>query len=370
MMAEKEAHRSVCIVVVSHSPALARAAVELASQLVPQPPLRVAVAAGLDDGTLGTARITNSGNGAAATFTVNNASANSYSGEITGNLGLRKTGAGSLLLNGVLSQTGVNSLEAGVTTINTVGATRTLNEVHGSTGDLVKAGANNLSVKSLRVANVTVTDGHIVVRDRVGTPKNANNHPIVLDTLTFGNAGSALNVGDNDLIVNNMPFNTVHNMVITGFGSTTDGLISSSNGSQILALFDNALVGLSNWQSIPIGANAIVGKYTYFGDANMDGQVTGDDYTIIDSNLNTTPAAGVAWLRGDMNIDGTVTGDDYTVIDSNLGLGVSDPLTASSLGGGLTPSSLGSIAAVPEPGSIGFLVAAGAGMLLRRRRTK
>jgi hypothetical protein len=28
-----------------------------------------------------------------------------------------------------------------------------------------------------------------------------------------------------------------------------------------------------------------------------------------------------------MNLDGTVTGDDYTVIDANLGLGVGNPLT-------------------------------------------
>jgi hypothetical protein len=53
---------------------------------------------------------------------------------------------------------------------------------------------------------------------------------------------------------------------------------------------------------------------TYFGDANIDGQVTGDDYTVIDANLNTTPLAGLAWLSGDMNLDGSVTGDDYTVI--------------------------------------------------------
>jgi hypothetical protein len=92
--------------------------------------------------------------------------------------------------------------------------------------------------------------------------------------------------------------------------------------------------------------------------------VTGDDYTIIDSNLNTTPAAGIAWLRGDMNIDGSVTGDDYTVIDSNLGLGTSNPLSASSLGGGLTPSSL---SVVPEPSGL-MLLAAGAGMIAARRR--
>jgi len=41
---------------------------------------------------------------------------------------------------------------------------------------------------------------------------------------------------------------------------------------------------------------------------------------VIDANLNTTPLAGLAWLAGDANMDGVITGDDYTVIDANLGL--------------------------------------------------
>ena len=87
---------------------------------------------------------------------------------------------------------------------------------------------------------------------------------------------------------------------------------------------------------------------------NLDGQVTGDDYPAIDSNLNTAPPAGLAWLHGDANLDGIVTGDDYAVIDSNLGNGVGNPLGSAG-------------AAVPEPTGI---VAAGIGILaLRRRRT-
>src|SRR4029078_5662138 len=75
-----------------------------------------------------------------------------------------------------------------------------------------------------------------------------------------------------------------------------------------------------------IAPNASVGKYTYFGDLNFDGQVTGDDYGTIDANLNTTPAPGRAWLRGDANLDGVVTGDYYGTIDATLGNGVGNPL--------------------------------------------
>jgi hypothetical protein len=76
---------------------------------------------------------------------------------------------------------------------------------------------------------------------------------------------------------------------------------------------------------------------------------------VIDSNLNSTPAAGLAWLCGDANLDGTVTGDDYTVIDSNLGNGTGNPLSPGALG------------AVPEPAAL-WLGVIGALSLMRRRR--
>jgi len=187
------------------------------------------------------------------------------------------------------------------------------------------------------------------------------NRTLYVDNLNVGAAGT-LDLNDNDLVVNNGNFTTIYGQVLAAFGApSSPGITSStSDGSQILALFDNALIGAGDWNGEPIGANAVVGKYTYFGDVDFDGQVTGDDYTIIDSNLNTTPATGLAWLSGDANLDGIVTGDDYTTIDSNLGLGVGNPLSASSL----TPSSL---TAVPEPATLLWSIA-GAGLLALRRR--
>src|SRR5688500_19918920 len=120
---------------------------------------------------------------------------------------------------------------------------------------------------------------------------------------------------------------------------------SISDGTKIHALLDNALDGAGEWSEQTIGTSAIVGKYTYFGDVNFDGQVTGDDYTIIDANLNTTPPIGLEWLSGDANLDGAVTGDDYTIIDANLGLGVGNPLT----------SSAAAATSVPEPTSLTLL---------------
>ncbi len=54
-------------------------------------------------------------------------------------------------------------------------------------------------------------------------------------------------------------------------------------------------------------------KYTYFGDANLDGMVNGSDYTLIDNGFNNNLTG---WRNGDFNYDGIINGDDYTLIDN------------------------------------------------------
>jgi hypothetical protein len=54
-------------------------------------------------------------------------------------------------------------------------------------------------------------------------------------------------------------------------------------------------------------------KYTYYGDANLDGKVDGSDYARIDNGY-LTHATG--WNNGDFNYDGVINGSDYTLIDN------------------------------------------------------
>ena len=115
-----------------------------------------------------------------------------------------------------------------------------------------------------------------------------------------------------------------------GPGSTT-GIISTvaqlaGDGTTILAMFDAGLAGVSQWHGATVSSTTIIGKYTYFGDATLDGQVTSDDYLVLDQNRNTSPATGLGWIEGDATSDGSVTPDDYLVLDTNRGLGVGDPL--------------------------------------------
>ena len=55
-------------------------------------------------------------------------------------------------------------------------------------------------------------------------------------------------------------------------------------------------------------------KYTYYGDANLDGQVNSTDYTMIDNSVNQDINTG--WQNGDFNYDNNINGDDYSLIDN------------------------------------------------------
>ncbi len=192
------------------------------------------------------------------------------------------------------------------------------------------------------------------------------NRTLKVDSLSLDGA-AVLDLNDNDLVIRNGNFSEIQQLVLAGYAvepdSTKTGIVSTAGqnlgGITVLALFDNALAGVSEWppgSGQTLDANAVVGKYTYFGDTNMDGQVTAQDYTAVDANIGTTVNPGVAWFYGDTNFDGNITAQDYTGIDASFGLGVGNPLGTASTG----------IGRVPEPGGMGGLF--GIGWWMRRRR--
>ena len=114
-------------------------------------------------------------------------------------------------------------------------------------------------------------------------------------------------------------------------------------------------------------------RYTYYGDANWDGKVDGQDYALIDAGFLSNDAL-TGWYNGDFNYDGKVDASDYTLIDnaynSQVG-GIGAPAAAAipTLVAGTTAEL--APASVPEPSVVGFSVAAAAAAAVagRRRRT-
>ena len=104
-----------------------------------------------------------------------------------------------------------------------------------------------------------------------------------------------------------------------------------------------------DFRGIVVDATAVMLKYTYVGDANLDGQVDALDYERIDLAIGNFGALGTA--QGDLNYDGIVDALDYEQVDLNIGNGVGGPLAG---------------VFIPEPASL--WVVGLAGILARRRR--
>ena len=155
---------------------------------------------------------------------------------------------------------------------------------------------------------------------------------------------------------------------------TGPGITSSAAGADSrhmtalgVALNDKGLgrdTLFSNFAGQPVDIDCTLVRYTWNGDANLDGVVNADDYFRIDSGFITQEEG---YYNGDFNYDGVVNADDYFLIDSAF-LGQTGPLSASTAGP-RAPA-----VAVPEPSTgavlCGAIVAAlvtGQRGLIRRR---
>jgi hypothetical protein len=100
--------------------------------------------------------------------------------------------------------------------------------------------------------------------------------------------------------------------------------------------------------------------YTLLGDANLDGTVNSDDFTLYSDHFGES---GAVWDEGDFNYDGTVNFEDFTPWSHNDGESATLADSPIALANGISPAN------VPEPMSAGIIVMAGLGILRRRRRS-
>jgi hypothetical protein len=118
------------------------------------------------------------------------------------------------------------------------------------------------------------------------------------------------------------------------FTSSAPGPLNALGAAKASQVFTINGTQTAVFASQTVDANAVLVKYTYGGDANMDGKLNVDDYGRIDSNIGLGTAG---WYNGDFNYDGKVNVDDYGIIDSNIG--IQGPPLANALGEAQTASS-------------------------------
>ena len=100
-----------------------------------------------------------------------------------------------------------------------------------------------------------------------------------------------------------MLFNSRRIVSAAASSNTALAVELNSKGGTLFTTFDGQSVTSTD----------VLVKYTYFGDANLDGVVNGSDYTLIDNGFN---AGLTGWRNGDFNYDGVINGDDYILIDN------------------------------------------------------
>ena len=217
----------------------------------------------------------------------------------------------------------------------------------------VNAGTSSVGAATLKVGTL------IVGEDGPGTFSitDAGAQVTVSETLHVGPQGM-IDVTMAGLAVfydGESPFEEIHASAASGYhGGAWDG-----TGIHSSAAADDPQ-GLTAVGVIDDGEKVLV-KYTWYGDANLDGVLDTNDYDRINTNWllwtqeGLVPEGGFRWAVGDFNYDGTIDTNDYDKINNAWLLS-----GGAFLGGGVPVPT-------PEPATLALLAAGG--LVLLRRKT-
>jgi hypothetical protein len=224
---------------------------------------------------------------------------------------------------------------------------------------LTKSGAGVLEISRAQ------SDGLSIGQGTVRLLANAGNASKV-QTLSI-TSGAALDMTNNSLVIDYTGATVlpaVQAQLATGFhsGDWVGAGIISSRAAAIAADLGNAhktALGYADASALfstfpqtfngqSIDATSVLIRYTYTGDANLDGKVNALDFNALATGFGT----GSTWVSGDFNYDGTINSLDFAALAANYNLALPGP-------------ALGSL--VPEPA---LLLGAVAPALLSTRRRR
>jgi hypothetical protein len=241
-----------------------------------------------------------------------------------------------------------------------------------------KTGAGTLEVNQVRAAGMTITDGFVRLLPNGGTSKVGT---LVLGgsyapTLDMTNDAMVidytLRADPTDPTLNNSPLLPVYGKLLAGYNSGdwnptlgNSALILSSTAAAVAADSSNthktgigfgeagAILGPTGgtFNGEAVDGDAVLLKYTYLGDANLDGKVNALDFNVLATNFGSSNLP--LWAQGDFNYDASVDTSDFMMMANNFGQQLA------------SAPALGSV--VPEPTAIAGLMAMGLTMLRRGR---
>jgi hypothetical protein len=173
------------------------------------------------------------------------------------------------------------------------------------------------------------------------------------------------------------PISTIRSLIAAGRAGSawmgnglTSSVAASSNGagalgyaeaSQVLSAKGGTFAGQA------VDGTAVLVRYTLAGDASLGGVVGFEDLLALAKHYNTTDAQ---WADGDFNYDGVVNFADLLALAKNYGQAAPAEPVAGAPAGFEADLAAAFAQAVPEPSGVGWVVAAGAGVVARRRRRR
>jgi hypothetical protein len=135
---------------------------------------------------------------------------------------------------------------------------------------------------------------------------------------------SRLDIGSFSMIVRTAALGEVTSLVALGFnggdwkgqGITSTSAIADKTSTTAVGVAVAGDIGVTTFAGQTVGQGNILVKYTYYGDADLNGFVNGDDESLTLFGLRQ--GGPQRWAFGDFDYSGHVNGDDYSLFLAGL----------------------------------------------------